>query len=55
MEPSTKKRPSKKKSGVDTGDLLLTSEQPKENISIVIEEKEPEPILKEKPVEDDAA
>lgn len=36
MEPSTKKRPSKKKSGVDTGDLLS-----KENINIVIEEEKP--------------
>jgi hypothetical protein len=55
MEPSTKKRPSKKKSGVDTGDLLVTSDQPKENISIVIEEKEPETLLKEKLVDEDAA
>jgi hypothetical protein len=37
MEPSIKKRPSKKKSGIDTGDLLIS---PKENINIVIEEPE---------------
>lgn len=52
MEPSTKKRASKKKSGIDTGDILI-SEQPKENISIVIEESEP--LTKENPVEEDAA
>jgi hypothetical protein len=48
MEISNKKRPSKKKSGVYAGDIL-SSEPPKENINIVIEEPEPEI----KPVEED--